>query len=145
MIKKLKNIIKTKKEIINYFIFGALTTLINLVVYYILTNTIINPNTAILMQLANAISWLVAVTFAYITNKLYVFNSKNTNILKEITSFLSSRILTLLIEALLLYILVTLLKFNDQIIKFLVTILVIILNYILSKLFVFKPKSTDII
>lgn len=143
MIKKLKIIIKAKKEIINYFIFGALTTLINLIVYYLLTNTIINPNNAIFLQLANTISWLVAVTFAYITNKLYVFNSKNTNILKEITSFLSSRILTLLIEALLLYLFVTLLKFNNQIIKFLVTILVIILNYILSKLFVFKQKNTD--
>ena len=144
MIKKIKEIIKTKKEIITYIIFGALTTLINLLVYYLLTNTILDPKNDLLMQLANTIAWIISVLFAYITNKLYVFNSKTKQILKELLSFISSRILTLLIEIFLMYILVTRLKQNDQIIKLLVTIIVIILNYILSKIYVFKQtKNTD--
>jgi putative flippase GtrA len=144
MIKKIKEIIKTKKEIITYIIFGALTTLINLIVYYILTNTILDPKNDLLMQLANTIAWIISVLFAYITNKLYVFNSKSKKILKEILSFISSRIITLLIEIFLMYILVTLLKQNDQIIKLLVTIIVIILNYILSKILVFKSKENQL-
>lgn len=138
MITKIKKTIKEKKEIINYFIFGALTTLINLVVYYILTNTILIPSSNIIMHTANTISWLVAVLFAYITNKLYVFNSKNKKIIKELLSFLASRIITLIFETLFLHIFVTMLKLDDQIIKLFATILVIILNYILSKIFVFK-------
>lgn len=135
MIKKLyiKN-----KEIIKYLIFGVLTTIISLLVYYTLTNTILNPNNDLELQIANIISWIISVSFAYITNKLYVFNAKNKNILKEIIKFFSSRILTLILDIILMYIFVSLLKFNDQIIKLLITIIVIILNYILSKIFIFK-------
>jgi len=135
MIKKLyvKN-----KEIINYLIFGVLTTVISLLVYYTLTNTILNPNNDLELQISNIISWIISVLFAYITNKLYVFETKEKNILKEIIKFFSSRILTLILDILLMYILVSILKFNDQIIKLLVTIIVIVLNYILSKIFIFK-------
>ena len=76
------------KEVINYLIFGALTTLINLIVYYILTNTILDPNITIELQIANIIAWIIAVLFAYITNKLYVFNSTEKKVTKEIINFL---------------------------------------------------------
>lgn len=126
------------KEIINYLIFGVLTTFINLLVYYILTNTILDPKINIELQIANIIAWIVAVLFAYITNKLYVFNTKEKKVTKEIINFFTSRIITLILEILFMYIFVSILKLNDQIIKLLVTIIIVIINYILSKFFVFK-------
>ena len=134
----IKNIYLKNKEIINYLIFGVLTTLISLITYYLLTFTILNPSNQIELQIANIISWITCVTFAYITNKIYVFNSKNKNITKEILKFYSSRLTTLFIDILLMFILVTKLEFNDKIIKIIIQLIIIILNYILSKLLVFK-------
>ena len=137
----IKNIYLKYKEIINYLIFGVLTTIVSLVTYYLLTATILNPENPIEIQIANIISWITCVTFAYITNKKYVFNSKDKNILKEITKFYSSRLTTLFIDMLLMYIFVTKLQYNDKIIKLIVQTIIIILNYILSKLLVFKSKE----
>ena len=136
----IKNIYLKHKEIINYLIFGILTTIVSLVTYYLLVYTILNPNNSLELQIANIISWITSVTFAYITNRKYVFNSKNNNILKEITKFYSSRLTTLFLDMLIMFIFVTILKFNDKIIKIFVQIIVIITNYILSKLLVFKNK-----
>ena len=137
----IKNIYLKYKEIINYLIFGVLTTIVSLVTYYLLTATILNPENPIEIQIANIISWITCVTFAYITNKKYVFNSKDKNILKEMTKFYSSRLTTLFIDMLLMYIFVTKLQYNDKIIKLIVQAIIIILNYILSKLLVFKSKE----
>lgn len=134
----IKNIYLKNKEIINYLIFGVLTTLVSLITYYLLTSTILNPSNQIELQIANIISWITCVTFAYITNKIYVFNSKDKNITKEILKFYSSRLTTLFIDMLLMFILVTKLEFNDKIIKVIIQVIIIILNYILSKLLVFK-------
>lgn len=131
---------KKYKEIINYLIFGILTTVVSLVTYYLLVFTILNPNNPLELQIANIISWITCVTFAYITNRIYVFNSKNKNILKEIIKFYSSRLTTLLIDMLIMFIFVTKLEFNDKIIKIIVQVIIIILNYILSKILVFKHK-----
>ena len=128
------------KEIINYLIFGFLSTIVNLITYYTLTSTILNPKETLELQIANILSWIISVTFAYITNKIYVFNTKNNHIIKEIFTFYLSRISTLLLEILLMFILVTKLNLNDRIIKPLVAITIIIINYILSKLIIFKKK-----
>lgn len=140
----IKNIYIKYKEIINYLIFGVLTTIISLLTYYLLVLTILNPNIIIELQIANIISWLVSVTFAYITNRKYVFNSQNKNIKKEIIKFYSSRITTLIIDMLLMFIFVSIQKFNDKIIKLIVQVIIIILNYLLSKLLVFKEKKESI-
>ena len=138
MIKKLY----TKyKEIINYLIFGILSTIINLLTYYILILTILNPNNPIELQISNTISWITSATFAYITNKKYVFNSKNPNTKKEILKFYSSRLTTLFIDIFLMFVFVTILKLNDKLIKLIIAIIIIILNYILSKLIVFKKRT----
>lgn len=129
------------KEIINYLIFGVLTTLVSLLTYYLLVYTILNPNKPLELQIANIISWITCVTFAYITNRKYVFNSKDKNIIKEIIKFYSSRLSTLFIDMLIMFIFVTKLNFNDKIIKIIVQIIIIILNYILSKLLVFKKTT----
>ena len=128
-------------EIINYLIFGFLTTIISLIVYYCLTFTIINPKDAIMLQVANILSWIAGVTFAYITNRKYVFNSKNTNIKKELVSFVSARIVTLILDMLIMGVFVTLLGFNDKIVKIISQVVVIVSNYVFSKLFVFKEVN----
>lgn len=131
------------KEIINYLIFGFLTTVISLIVYYALTITILNPNSSIELQLANVISWCVGVLFAYFTNRKFVFNSGNKNKLKEFITFTGARVTTLILDMIIMFIFVTTLKFNDKIFKLISQILVIIGNYILSKLIVFKRSNNE--
>lgn len=138
MLKKIINIYKKYKEIINYLIFGILTTIINLLVYYILTLTILNPQNAFFLQIANIISWIVSVVFAYITNRKYVFESKNKDISKEFSGFVGSRIITLIMDMLIMFIGVTIFNGNDKIFKIISQVLVIISNYLFSKILVFK-------
>ena len=140
-VKKVINLYNNYKEVINYLIFGFLTTIISLIVYYALTLTIINPNKAIELQVANILSWVAGVTFAYITNRKYVFNSKNKNVKKELISFVSARVVTLLLDMFIMGLFVSILGFNDRIMKIISQIIVIINNYIFSKLFVFKKRS----
>ena len=88
---------------------------------------------------------MAGVTFAYVTNRRYVFNSKNKNKVKEISSFVSARIITLLLDMAIMGIGVSILHLNHSIIKIISQIVVIVLNYVFSKLFVFKEdkKSTN--
>lgn len=133
------------KEEINYMIFGTLTAIVNLVIKYILLFTIFNPENGFQLQTAIVISWIVAVIFAYVTNRKYVFESKNEKWLKEFIGFVTGRLLTLLIEMFVMWFFVTFLKLNSnlQVIIFtlIAQVLVIIGNYIFSKLFVFKKRS----
>lgn len=139
----IKELYHKYKEIINYLIFGILTTIVSLTTYYLLVFTILNPNNPIELQIANIISWITCVTFAYITNRIYVFNSKNKSILKEAIKFYSSRLTTLFLDMLFMYIFVSKLNFNDKIIKIILQVIITILNYILSKILVFKSKESQ--
>lgn len=138
--KKLLNLYQRYKEIINYLIVGVLTTLVSLAVYYGSVFTFLNPDNAFQLQLANIISWITGVIFAYFTNRKYVFESKDPNKIKEAVKFTSSRIITLLLDMLIMFLGVTVLCFNDKIIKLISQILVVIGNYVFSKLFVFKKN-----
>lgn len=138
--KKIINLYKKYEEIINYLIVGVLTTVVSLATYYICVLTFLDPNKAIELQIANIISWVCAVLFAFITNKIFVFKSKNKKIFKEFISFVSARVLTLLLDMLIMFIMVTTLGINDKISKLVVQVVVIILNYVLSKIFVFKKS-----
>lgn len=138
---KIISLLKKYREVICYLIFGVLSTIVNLVVYYGLTLTILNPKNAILLQCANILSWLAAVIFAYITNRKYVFRSQSKNVKKELTDFFIARIITLAMDMLIMFLGVSILKGNDKIIKILSQAIVIISNYIFSKLFVFKKKK----
>lgn len=135
------NIYHKNEEIWNYLIVGVLTTIVSLLTYYICVLTFLNPNHAIELQIANIISWIIAVAFAYITNRVFVFKSKEKNIKKEATSFVASRIITLLLDMLTMFIIVTLLKFNYKLAKLVAQIIVTVGNYIISKLFVFKKNK----
>ena len=135
---KLLELYKKHKEIINYLIVGVLTTIVSLAVYYISVFTFLNPDNALQLQIANILSWIAGVTFAYFTNRKFVFESKNKNKLQEATKFVTSRITTLLLDMFVMWLGVTILHFNDKLIKIVSQVLVIVGNYILSKLFVFK-------
>lgn len=129
------------KSVLLYLFFGGLSFVLNVVVYYIF-----NTPLGLKPLIANIIAWIAAVVFAYITNKIWVFESETENtkgLLDEITKFLASRIGTLIIEELLLYIFIDKLKFNSLLIKIIAQVIVILLNYVFSKLFVFNSKETQ--
>lgn len=129
------------REVIMYLIFGVLTTVVALAVYYGLIFTVLDPESAIQLQIANVLSWVAGVIFAYVTNRKYVFESKEANKAKEISKFVTSRLSTLFLDMLVMFIGVTLLKANDKIVKLISQVLVIVANYILSKIFVFKKEK----
>lgn len=139
--EKIKELYLKYKEIINYLIVGVLTTVVSLAVYYISVFTFLNPENSVQLQIANILSWIVGVAFAYFTNRKYVFESKNKNRLGEATKFVSSRITTLILDMLIMWLGVTILHFNDKLIKIISQVLVIVGNYVLSKLFVFKKEK----
>ena len=137
---KIKELLIKYEEVIRYLIIGILTTIVSLATYYILTFTVLDPKVSIQLQITNIISWIVSVTFAYFTNRKYVFKLKEKKNIKEASKFYLSRLSTLLLDMLLMQIFVIRLKFNDKIIKLIVQFVVIVLNYVLSKFLVFKSK-----
>ena len=132
------------KEIINYLIFGVLTTVISLIVYYGLTYTIINPDNAVMLQVANVISWIAGVLFAYFTNRKLVFNSTAVTIqekLKEFGKFILGRAFTMVVESVgfwLLFSVMNITALNGLVSKLIISVVVIILNFFISKFFAFK-------
>ena len=140
LIKKVMN-----KEVILYLIFGVLTTVVSLGVKYALLFTVLDAENSFELQVSIVISWIAACLFAYITNRIWVFESKSKNIILEMTKFFGGRLLTLGMEMLIMYIFVTALGLNSDtwvVIWTLVTqVLIIIGNYIISKIFVFKNKK----
>lgn len=136
--KKIKELYLKYKEVINYLIFGVLTTVVSLVIYYISVFTFLNPEDAIQLQIANIISWIAGVTFAYFTNRKFVFESKEKNKVKEAGKFVLARATTLVMDMLIMWLGVTVLHLNDKIIKLISQVVIIVSNYIFSKLFVFK-------
>ncbi len=138
--KPLINIYQKYKELINYVIVGGLTTFVSLAVYYGSVLTFLNPESAVQLQAANVLSWIAAVTFAYFTNRKFVFQSENKNMLREAAAFYGSRITTLLLDMACMFIMVTVLEINDKIAKLAVQVIVMVLNYVLSKLFVFRKR-----
>lgn len=134
------NIYKKNKEIINYLIFGVLTTLVSFIIYFIFAKVF-----KIDEVISNGISWFFSVLFAFITNKLYVFESKEMGkktLLKEVISFYLARLFTGVVCDLAIFaLMVKVFKINDILSKLVVQVIVIVLNYILSKLFVFKRNK----
>ncbi len=142
---KLLELYKKYKEIILYLIFGVLATVVSLGVKYALLFTVLEASNAVQLQIAVIISWVAAVLFAYFTNRNFVFESKNQNKLKEFSSFVVARITTLIMEMIIMWFFVTLLGLNSNLYVVIFTLIsqvvVIVGNYILSKLFVFKKAD----
>ena len=145
--QKIKEIYFKYKEVINYLIFGILTTVVSLAVKYLLLFTIFDASNALELQVAVIISWIAACLFAYITNRIWVFESKSKKIIKEMITFFVARLSTLGLEMLIMFIFVTALGLNSDIWVIVWTlvsqVLVIVGNYILSKLIVFKNKKKE--
>jgi HAD superfamily phosphoserine phosphatase-like hydrolase len=125
------------EEIWNYLIVGGLTTVVSLISKYLLW-FILDPEVKILLQISIIISWIITVLFAYIMNKVFVFRSKSKKILEEMVSFYGGRIFTLGLEMILMWLLVSTLSFNKYLSTLFIQVLIIIFNYVISKIFVFR-------
>ena len=127
---------KKYEDVILYLFFGGLTFLVSMVSYYICATPL-----GINYMVANVISWILAVLFAYITNRIFVFKSTVTGIkgiLKELWLFVACRLSTGVMEVVIMFVGVSLLKCNDLLVKGAAQVLVILTNYILSKILIFK-------
>lgn len=138
MIQKIKELYAKHKEIIVYVIFGALTTAVDFATYILLTRLF-----SVNEDVANVIAQIVAIIFAFFTNKLYVFNDKSMKlrvVLSQFAKFASVRLVTLVLNSGLFFVM-NKMGINDIITKAVVSVIVIILNYIFSKLIVFRKKA----
>lgn len=136
MINKCLKIYKKYEEIINYLIMGVLTTLVSIVSYFIFAKVV-----GINYLVSNIISWIISVAFAYITNKIFVFKNnvkEKKQVFIQIYQFVKFRLLSLVIDVLLMYLFVEIIKMDDMVAKVINQVIVIVLNYVFSKLFVFK-------
>ncbi len=146
--EKLMDIIRkvVSREVFFYLLFGVLTTVVN-----ILTLAIFNKFVDIMVS--NIIAWVAAVVFAYLTNKLFVFDSKSWKLdvlAKEIPSFAGARVLTLGVEELGILVMIKWLHLDgpltigpvggEYIIKGILAVIVVLLNYVFSKMLIFKKK-----
>ncbi len=156
------------REIVSYIFFGVLTTAVNLVTFYLFKKLFISIGwDGILNSLlvsagwekaveflsdgsdyldANTIAWVAGVLFAFFTNKLFVFESKSWKpsvAAKEFAGFVGARVFSFVVESVLMFLMVTVLSWSELIAKIIVAIFVIIINYVFSKLFIFKNKKAD--
>lgn len=136
MVQKIKNLVQKHWDILSYLFFGGLTTVVNYLVYLPCYN-LLNLSAAV----SNAIAWAVAVAFAYLTNKPFVFRSHDWSlktVVPELTKFVTCRIGSGFLETAILFLCVDMLQWNGNIWKLITSVLVVILNYVASKLLVFK-------
>lgn len=144
IMKKIKALYEKHKEVVLYLIFGVLSMILNIAVYY-LFNLILGKDNYLI---SNLVAWIAAVIFAFFTNKLLVFRSMKMTkelLIKEALEFLGARIFTLGLEELGLWIMMDILglgavNFGDLITKIVTSVVVIVTNYILSKFIIFKKK-----
>lgn len=138
--EKIKTLYVKYKELINYVIFGVLTTLVNYVVYFLCLD-LLSWNYLVV----NVLAWIISVLFAYVTNRLWVFESKaqGWHIGKEVVLFFTSRLASLGAETLLLFLMVDTAHLHNGASKIVAGVVVIVINYILSKLIVFRKKKKE--
>ena len=135
----IKKYIEKYRDVIPYLFFGVCTTVVNVVSYWCCAHLLL-MNT----MLSTVIAWCLAVLFAYVTNRRWVFHSEAhgvEEIAKEIVSFFSCRLATGVVDWACMYIFVELLKCNDVVVKIVANIIVIVLNYVASKVLIFKKKK----
>ena len=141
MFKAIFQILKKNREAILYLLFGGFTTLINILSYSLLYYAVGFSNT-----LSNIFAWIVSVVFAYITNKLFVFENKSfafPKIFVELFSFFSCRLLTGILDLGIMFLFVDVLLMNALLIKVISNVVVIILNYVASKFLIFKRRKSQ--
>lgn len=137
----MKELLIRYKSVISYLFFGVCTTLVNLIIYYLCAR-ILGMGTAG----STAAAWAAAVLFAYITNKLFVFESRSFEkglMIRELASFFACRLLTGVMDLAIMYICVDHLGWNDMVMKVISNVLVIVINYVASKLLIFKKQEKN--
>ena len=139
IIRKFRPLYEKRKDIVLYIFFGALTTVVSFFTFWLFLDVL-----SMHELVANTISWIFSVAFAFFTNRIWVFNSPTKTalaFLKQMVLFYGGRLFSFFVEMLIIWIFTTLLGFNALLIKLIATIIVLILNYIISKVIVFKNKS----
>ena len=137
MLKNIKDRSKKHRELVVYLICGFLTFVVSMVVYAILSEAF-----KINVLVANIITWIIAVYFAFSVNRKFVFKS-NGNFTSELIQFYLGRVVTLVVEQAMLYVFIIRLMFNNMTIKSIAQVVIIILNYIISKFIVFKKEKSS--
>ena len=138
MIQKIRALIAKYWDILIYLVFGVLTTVVNYAVYLPVYNFC-----GISAAVSNMIAWVVAVIFAFLTNKPFVFHSHDWSVktvVPELIKFVSCRLASGVMETVILFLAVDLMDWNGNIWKLITQVLVIIINYVGSKLLVFRNK-----
>lgn len=133
---KICELIRKYSDILMYLLFGVLTTVVNYLVYLPCFNLL-----QLTAAISNMIAWSVAVAFAYLTNKPFVFKSNDWSaktVVPELTKFVGGRVVSGALETAIIFVTVDLLCWNGNIMKLLTSVLVVVLNYVFSKLLVFK-------
>ncbi len=144
--KKIWNLYKKYEEVVNYLVVGGLTTIVAIGSKLLLLATILDQTNGLELQIAEIISWFLAVTFAYVTNRIFVFKSKTSGskCAREILNFFKGRIATQLIQMFIMWFFVTLLELDSNVWVLVFTlvcqVMQIVLNYVISKLLVFKKS-----
>ena len=124
---------KIERELFLYIFFGVLTTLVNIAVYLFFTRLL-----CVNYLISNILAWALSVLFAYVTNRIWVFESRNNDILKEMALFFAGRIFSGVVDTGLMWLLIDVLFVGDAISKIIVQVIVVVLNYVFSKAVVFK-------
>ncbi len=141
MIQKTKEILLKHKEKISYLFFGVLTTAVDFVSYYTLTRFLFLNE-----DFSNVLAQFFAILFAYVTNKLFVFEDQTNSfrtLIIQFAKFFSLRLVTLILNSVMFTVMNKMLGINDIVTKVIVSVIVIILNYVFSKLIVFKNKEKN--
>ena len=139
--EKIKGLFLKYREQISYLFFGGCTTLINIAVYWLCAHPL-NLGT----QASNVIAWVLSVLFAYVTNRIWVFQSREKSaagILREMVSFFGARLATGLLDQFNMWLFVDTLHLPDMPVKVVSNVVVILLNYVFSKLIIFRKKQED--
>lgn len=153
-LKRFEPFYKAHKEVLLYLFFGGLTTVVSVIFFAIPVRTL-HLGSGKLFGLAldydviaaNVISWICAVTFAYVTNRIWVFENNAhgfSGVAKECAAFFAGRLFTLIVETILLNLCTTALHMNEIAAKIIVSVVTIVLNYIISKLLVFRVKDQNV-
>ena len=143
MIDKIKMLCVKYEEIIVYLIVGVLNTLVSWGAWFACAYTILDAQVWWQNVALSVISWAVGVVFGYFMNRKYVFKSKEPNIKKEFLQFAGGRVSTWALDAVMMVLMVNILTINENFSKIFVSALVMVGNYLISKLFVFKKKEGD--
>lgn len=141
MKEKIRTLLEQYKEFVAYVVFGVFTTIVNIGVFWLFSDVV-----GIYYMFANAIAWLASVLFAYVTNRRWVFRSQRSRfkeIMKEMTLFVSGRLLSGIGDMIIIYIFVDIINMGKTPGKIVSQVFVVIFNYVFSKLVIFKQSRTE--